>query len=88
MTTGPTLRVRVDDTAHSRQIGEVLASLPVSLRPAVATAELVAVGGEAGWPARTMAAINGGALGILVVDPAAEDVDQLSEVAARAECPL
>jgi len=83
MTTGPALRVRVDDTAHSRQIGEVLASLSVSLRPAAATAELVAIGGEAGWPVRTMAAINGGALGILVVDPAVEDVDQLSEVAAN-----
>ena len=88
MTTGPALRVRVDDTAHSRQIGEVLASLPVSLRPAGATAELVAVGGEPGWPARTMAAIGGGALGILVVDPAVEDIDQLSEVAANSGVPI
>ncbi|NQX13247.1 hypothetical protein HQQ80_16600 [Microbacteriaceae bacterium VKM Ac-2855] len=66
------------DVRHSGAIDSVVASLPVSLAPSAGSADIVAVGGESGWPARAAAALEAGARGILVIEPTAADVDALA----------
>lgn len=60
-------------------IDAVIASLPVSLRPAAdgENADLVAVNGAPGWPARLVALLEAGARGAVVVDPVGEDAPSI-----------
>jgi hypothetical protein len=60
--------------AAASRLAAVLASLPSSLRPVPGGGELVAVSGSAaGWSQRALAALEGGARGILVIDPTLDD---------------
>lgn len=71
-------------TGAARETGAVdavVASLPVSLAFSRAAADLIAVDGSAGWTAEVLRARDGGARGVLVVDPVAEDVRALSDLA-------
>jgi hypothetical protein len=61
----------------------VIASLPVSLRPASVDAELVGIDGAPGWVGAGLAAITGGAKGVVVVDPVDEDATALQQHADR-----
>lgn len=73
------LTVQAD--AAARRAGDVtgvIASLPVSLAPADSGADVVAVAGSAGWVARAAAAFAAGARAAVVIDPVAEDADELS----------
>ena len=88
--THPTLRVVADDDARQEgQLDAVLASLPVSLRPAARQpGDLVAVSGTHGWATRAVAAITQGASGLMVVNPVIDVVDELIEVAAAHATPV
>lgn len=63
-------------------VAAALASLPVSFGPAAGPADVVAVSGDAGWTSRATAAVRGGARGVVVVEPAAEDPAALAAAAA------
>lgn len=78
------LGVAADEAARrSGDIPAVIASLPVSLRPDRTGAELVGIDGAAGWVAAALAAVNGGARGLVVIDPVAEDVAALANAAQQ-----
>ena len=66
-------------------VSAVVASLPVSFAPAAESPDVVAVAGHAGWTVRAMDAIRGGAKGVVVSGPAAEDPAALSVAASAAE---
>jgi hypothetical protein len=77
------LSVRADAGAEAAgAVAAVVASLPVSLKPAT-DADLVAIAGSAGWTGRADDAIRRGAKGVLVVNPTAEDPAVLAGVAAE-----
>lgn len=65
-------------------VSAVVASLPVSFRPATSSPDVVAVAGHAGWTGRASAAIRGGARGVVVSAPVAEDPAELAGVADTA----
>ncbi|WP_026556754.1 hypothetical protein [Arthrobacter sp. 35W] len=69
-------------------VGSVLASLPVSLGPGGADADIRAISGKPGWTAEALAAIAGGARGLVVVEPAAEDTAVLAAAAESAGVPV
>jgi len=70
-------------------VAQVIASLPVSLHPSSsAGADLVAVDGEAGWTERAERAIRGGAGGVMVINPGAEDVTSLREASEAMHVPV
>jgi len=78
------LSVRSDAEAEAAgAIGAVVSSLPVSLKPAVAEADLVGVSGSHGWTGRAAEAIRRGAKGVVVVSPAPEDPTALATIAAE-----
>lgn len=76
-------------TGDTAELG-VAASLPVSFVPAPAGTDGSAaiVAGSAGWTARAAAAIRGGAIGVLVTAPVAEDAAELAATAAEAGVPV
>jgi len=76
------------DADAAGAIGQVIASLPVSLRPASDGADLVGISGSAGWTTAAIGAITGGARGIVIVDPVDEDAATLREHAERAGVPV
>lgn len=62
----------------------VVASLPESFGPAAeAKADVVVVSGQPGWTIEAATAIDEGARGIVVVNPAPENTDSLAAVAER-----
>jgi len=65
-------------------VSAVVASLPVSFRPAASSPDVVAVAGHAGWTGRAANAIVSGAKGVVVSAPEAEDPAELTAVAAAA----
>ena len=67
-------------------VSAVVASLPVSFRPAAAAPDVVAVAGHAGWTGRAANAIGSGAKGVVVSVPEPEDTAQLAAVAACRRC--
>src|SRR4051794_24053841 len=67
------------DADAADRIGQAVAALPVSLHPGDDGADLVGIAGDPGWVAAATAAIDRGARGVLVVDPAPEDVRTLRE---------
>jgi len=78
------LSVRADAEADAAgAVGAVVSSLPVSLKPARADADLVGVAGSGGWTARAAEAIRRGARGVVVVSPEAEDPAALATIAAE-----
>lgn len=78
------LSVRADANAEAAgAVAAVVSSLPVSLRPAVDTADLVAVDGSAGWTRRAADAVHNGARGVMVVSPVAEDPTAFAALAGK-----
>ncbi len=78
------LSVQADaDAEAAGAVAAVVASLPVSLKPADAAADLVAIAGSTGWTGRAGAAIRHGAKGVVVVSPQAEDAVALAAVAKQ-----
>ncbi|MET3174755.1 UNVERIFIED_ORG: hypothetical protein ABIB52_002606 [Arthrobacter sp. UYCu721] len=76
------LSVRADaDAEAAGAVAAVVSSLPVSLKPADAATDLVAIAGSKGWTGRAGAAIRHGAKGVVVVRPQAEDAVALAAVA-------
>ncbi|MGY4543069.1 hypothetical protein ACVWY0_002995 [Arthrobacter sp. UYNi723] len=76
------LSVQADaDADAAGAVAAVVSSLPVSLKPADAAVDLVAVAGSAGWTGRADAAIRHGAKGVVVVNPQAEDPAALAAIA-------
>jgi hypothetical protein len=76
-------------------VSAVVASLPLSFRPSAffapaaaapdaGTPDVIAVAGHAGWTGRAADAIRGGAKGVVVSAPVAEDPAELSGVADAA----
>jgi hypothetical protein len=61
------------------RIGQAVASLPMSLHRGGHDADLVGLAGGPGWAADALAAIDAGARGVLVVDPAPADVRALRD---------
>jgi hypothetical protein len=83
------LTVTASDAANrTGRVAQVIASLPVSLHPAAATPDLIAIDGSAGWPAEAEQAIEAGARGVLVVRPVAADVRSLIETANARNVPV
>lgn len=79
------------DGDPSTWVAAVVASLPVSVQPGVASGILAAIDGAPGWGHRLDEALDAGARGILVVEPsdAVEfDVDTLSAHAAEKRVPV
>lgn len=76
MTTRLTVFASAEADAAGR-IGQAVAALPVSLHPGDDHADLVGLAGDAGWAAAAAAAIDAGARGVLVADPAVDDVTAL-----------
>lgn len=78
------LSVRADAEAEAAgAVAAVVASLPVSLKPATAGADLVGVAGSGGWTGRAAEAIRRGAKGVVVVSPEPEDPTGLATIAAE-----
>jgi hypothetical protein len=74
------LTVRADaDAEPAGAVAAVVSSLPVSLKPAVNTADVVAVDGSAGWSGRAAEELRNGAQGVVVISPAAEDTAALAD---------
>ena len=83
------LEVRSSDAARrAGDIDAVVASLPVSLRPASTGTDLVAVDGQTGWAGAASQAIETGARGVVVIDPTTADVADLSTLARRRGVPV
>ncbi|MFF1386327.1 hypothetical protein ACFVWT_22495 [Arthrobacter sp. NPDC058288] len=79
------LSVYADPQAEAAgAVSAVVASLPLSFRPAVSAADVTAVAGHAGWTDRASAAIRNGAKGVVVSAPAAEDTAGLVAAADTA----
>ena len=68
-------------------VAQVIASLPVSLRPGTGAADLAAVSG-ANWAQDASAAAAGGAAGIMIVNPAATDAGRLDADMSGIEVPV
>lgn len=64
------------------------ATLPSSFRYAEAAADVVGLAGGDDWVSRATAAVEGGARGVLVVDPTRHDIDALRAAAATASVPV
>lgn len=78
------LSVHADaDAEAAGAVAAVVSSLPVSLKPAAGTPDVVAVGGSTGWTSRAIDAIRKGARGVVVVSPVAEDPTALAAIAAE-----
>jgi len=77
-----------ESARRSGDIDVVIASLPVTLRPSTAATELVGIAGETGWAGDALAAIEGGAIGLIIIDPVAEDAADLSLAAERRGVPV
>src|SRR6195952_1738891 len=77
-----------DAARRAGDIDAVVASLPVSLRSGAAGTDLVAVDGQTGWATVALRSIEGGAKGLIIVDPTVEDVTDLSSVARRRNVPV
>jgi hypothetical protein len=77
-----------DAARRAGDIDAVVASLPVSLRFGATGTDLVAVDGQTGWPAAALQAIEGGAKGLVIIDPTAEDVADLVSLARRRGVPV
>lgn len=60
----------------------VLASLPMTLHPVSANADLVGLRGAPGWPRVARDSISSGARGVLIVDPGPSDRQALEALAA------
>lgn len=74
------LSVRADaDAEAAGAVAAVVSSLPASLKPAVNTADVVAVDGSAGWTGRAAEELRNGARGVVVISPAAEDTAALAD---------
>jgi hypothetical protein len=83
------LTVFADDAAaEAGRIAEAVASLPVSLHPGSLPADLVGIAGTAGWSRAAAEAVEGGARGILVADPVAEDVAALQRLVDERRIPV
>jgi len=67
------------DADTAGRIGQAVAALPMSLHRGGEGADLVGLAGTPGWAAEAVDAIDAGARGVLVVDPAPEDVRALRE---------
>ena len=90
------LSVSADPRAEAAgAVSAVVASLPLSFGPAAAfspaaagaeagTPDVIAVAGHAGWTGRAATAIRGGARGVVVSAPVAEDPAELTGVADTA----
>ncbi|WAH99360.1 hypothetical protein [Arthrobacter sp. MMS18-M83] len=68
---------------ESGAVGLAVASLPASFGPVAAgdTARISAIDGAPGWTTETIKAIDGGALGIVVVNPVVENTAALRDAA-------
>lgn len=78
------LSVRADvDAEAAGAVAAVVSSLPVSLKPASGTPDVIAVAGSSGWTRRAADAVLNGARGVVVVGPVAEDPTALAALAAR-----
>ena len=78
------LSVLADPAArHAGQVDEVIASLPLSLThaPGRAAADVVAIAGDANWPAQAVSAIEDGARAVLIVRPVDADTTDLARAA-------
>ncbi|CAM3228856.1 hypothetical protein PSET11_00912 [Arthrobacter ulcerisalmonis] len=76
----------VQATPAAQEAGAValaVASLPESFTPGAAGADVIVLAGTAGWTTAAQQAVDAGARGVVVVNPAAEDTAAL-RVAARA----
>lgn len=74
------LSVRADaDAEAAGAVAAVVSSLPVSLMPAVNTADVVAIDGSAGWTGRAAEELRNGAQGVVVISPAAEETASLAD---------
>ncbi|MDQ1531813.1 MAG: hypothetical protein QOE37_1918 [Microbacteriaceae bacterium] len=83
------LTVFADDAAAAAgRIAEAVASLPVSLHPGSAPADLVGIAGAPGWPRAAAEAIRAGVRGVLVADPVPEDVTELQALLQEQSIPL
>ncbi|WP_427016257.1 hypothetical protein ACQCSX_16020 [Pseudarthrobacter sp. P1] len=81
----PLLSVNASPTAEATcAVGSILASLPVSLVPGGADADIRAISGRPGWTTEALTAIAGGARGLVVVEPAPEDTAALASAAETA----
>jgi hypothetical protein len=69
-------------------LSQVIAALPVSLRPASDAGELVGIDGALGWSAAAADAITAGARGLVIIDPVNEDITSLREKADAAGVPV
>jgi hypothetical protein len=65
------------DANTGGRIGQAVAALPMSLVPGAGDADLVGVAGGPDWVSAVVGAIDAGARGVLVVDPAPADVSAL-----------
>lgn len=78
------LSVRADSAARDvGAVDEVIASLPLSLTSAANGADVVAIAGEAGWPAHAVDAIEQGARAVLLVRPVDADASELARLAQQ-----
>lgn len=78
------LSVLADEAARrSGDIPAVIASLPESLRPDGTGTELVAIDGASGWVTAALAAIDGGAKGLVVINPVVEDAAAVMNAAQQ-----
>lgn len=79
------LGVAVDRSAGcSGDVASVIASLPVSLRTIGLDADLVAIDGRPGWVGAAVQAIEGGAKGLVVINPVEQDTAKLAGLAELA----
>lgn len=60
------------DISQTPALAEIVASLPLSLAPAVDAPQLAWFAGSSMWSARAKAAVDGGALAVVVSSPSAE----------------
>ncbi|MFJ4029828.1 hypothetical protein ACIPWF_20800 [Paenarthrobacter sp. NPDC089989] len=74
----------VQTSPEAQEAGAValaVASLPESYAHASTTADVHVINGRPGWTGQALEAIDAGARGIVVVNPAAESVEQLQQAA-------
>jgi len=77
------LSVRTDAAAEAAgAVAAAVSSLPVSLKPATGTPDVVAVAGTSGWTSSAADAVRSGARGIVVAGPVPEDPTALAALAA------
>ncbi|WP_347109582.1 hypothetical protein AAHB33_02930 [Paenarthrobacter sp. S56] len=81
----------VQATPEAQEAGAValaVASLPATFGPATGTPDVMVINGRPGWTTEAKDAIDAGARGVIVVNPAPESVQELQEAAEANGTPV